>query len=749
MAEGNNEIKTPETHSLKDYISLARNNLSVMILITLASLVIAVLYAINAKDIYRSTTTLKVSKPQGSILNSPIMPEFQDFGNDRFIANEIEILKTYNTRERVSETLIDSFYTTDKKRNFYLIRKKESDPDKSESEILSVPAIAEMLQSYVSIDQKRGLDIIEISAESPAPFEAALIANCYAVEYRYLNLEVNRNQLTFVKNFLLEQKNEKQRELDKAEDTLRRFQEKGGIIALDEQATLLISQLSQFEAQKNATQIDLMASDRVLSQYKKELSDQNPRLADYLTGLSSEAYFKSLQEQLVKLEVNRDIALANKMSVKDNQSLIKEYEQKIRELKEKLNDRIETIKAGIFASSPTEVKELSQKIIEEEVKNQALKISVGELKDIVQSYESKFNKLPKTAIELARYQRNRESLEKLYTLVEEKYQEALINEQSQPGNVLIIDNARIPDKPSKPNRTLIIIVGLILGIGMAMGFIFIKNYFDNTVKTPEDIQKRNINVLGWIPQFDGFTKNGITKDEFVITKKPDSVPSESFRTLRTRIQFSRLDKNSLKTILVTSSAPQEGKTVVTVNLGASFAQSNRKTLILDCDLRKPRVHNLFNSNRIPGLIDYLFGEVSLNAIIHNSELKNLDYITCGTIPPNPAEMLESNQMREFLTEMERIYDVILLDSPPIITVTDSEVLASIVDGTILVVSSETTEIELMEKSIELIRKDKSKFIGTVLNNFSYKSGYSSYYKYYYYYSNSPGSKIKKSSKKYT
>jgi capsular exopolysaccharide synthesis family protein len=149
------------------------------------------------------------------------------------------------------------------------------------------------------------------------------------------------------------------------------------------------------------------------------------------------------------------------------------------------------------------------------------------------------------------------------------------------------------------------------------------------------------------------------------------------------------------------------------------------------------------------LIDYLFGEASLNTIIHNSELKNLDFITCGTIPPNPAEMLESNQMKEFLTEMEKNYDIILLDSPPIIAVTDSEILASIVDGTILVVSSETTEIELMEKSIELIKKDKSKFMGTVLNNFSYKSGYGSYYKYYYYYSNSSGNKTKKSSRKHS
>jgi tyrosine-protein kinase Etk/Wzc len=125
-----------------------------------------------------------------------------------------------------------------------------------------------------------------------------------------------------------------------------------------------------------------------------------------------------------------------------------------------------------------------------------LKSKLGELEVIVRKYDDRFNRLPKSSIEFARLQRNRESLEKLYLLVEEKYQEALINEQSQPGNVLIIDGARIPVSPSKPNRILIILVGLIMGLGMAVVYVFTSNYFDNTIKMPEDIQKRNIALTG-------------------------------------------------------------------------------------------------------------------------------------------------------------------------------------------------------------------------------------------------------------
>ncbi len=432
------ETKDFETSSLKDYINLIRYNLTPVVLIIVTSLIVAILYAVNARDVYRAETILKVSKPQGNILESPLIPGFNEYGSDRFIANEIEIIKSYNTRERVAAALIDSVKRIKKEKDFFLILDQRK---KSPDNILPVPELAALLISNSEVNQKRGLDIIEITAESPSPYEAALIANCYAKEYMNLNLDINRNQLTFVKNFLSDQRNEKLEQLKEAEEVLRSFQEKGGIVSLDAQATSLIEQLSEFEAQKNGIQIDLMASNKILEQLKKELSQQNPRLADYLKSVSSESYLKTLQEQLAKLEVNRDLALSSKTSGVNIDPIIKEYDRKIKDLKEKLDQQIDVIKAGIFASSPEEVKDLTQKIVTEEIKNQSLSISLKELETIVDKYEQRFNKLPKTSIELAGYQRNREALEKLYTLVEEKYQEALINEQSQPGNVLVIDNA--------------------------------------------------------------------------------------------------------------------------------------------------------------------------------------------------------------------------------------------------------------------------------------------------------------------
>ncbi len=734
MAEDQQEdYGVHQTNTFKDYIRLIRANWVPVLLITLVGLIVASIYAINAIDIYKSTATIKISRPQGgSVLTSPLLPEFQEWGNDRFIANEIEIMTSYTARRMVAVTLIDSFYRDLNKSHYFVLKDTKLTENESDNNVKSVDDLAIAL-SDVSIDQKRGLDIIELSAVSPSPYEAALIANVYAQQYKKLNLEQNRDQLTLVTNFLDEQRKEKYDELNAAEETLRDFQESGGLIALDERASTLISVLAQFEAQKSATQVDLMASNKVLENLRKELQAQNPRMADYLTSLTSQKYITAIQEEITKLEINKQVALSKKDGLTEDSPVILEYDRKINELRKELDKELGVLKAGIFASSPEEVKELTQKIIAEEVKNQSLQTSIKELDKIVEGYEARFMKLPKNTIELARLKRNSEALEKLYLMIEQRYQEALINEQSQPGNVLIIDEARVAQFPSKPNRKLIIIIGFLLGAGLAVGYVFVKNYFDDTVKSPDDIEHRNINVLAWIPHFDSSIAGDQTV-QFIVDKLPDSIPSEAFRALRTRIQFSRINTESLKTILITSSAPQEGKTTIAVNLAGSFAHSKKKVLLIDCDLRKPSVHKLFEKEKVPGLIDYLVGSVKLEEVLMKSKIQNLSFISSGTIPPNPAEMLDSQEMRNFLKQLREKFDLIILDSPPIIAVTDSEILTSMVDGTLLVVSSENTEIDMMERSVELIRRENTQFLGTVLNNFSYKSGYGSYYKYYYYYS---------------
>jgi tyrosine-protein kinase Etk/Wzc len=736
MRNDNLGRKNTEANSIKDYIKVIRNNLFPVILITSIGLIVSIIYAISATNIYESVTTLKIAKPQGSVLDSPIMSDLQGFTDDRFISTEMEILKSFSIRLNVAKAVIDTFYNVKKQDKFYLIYNRALFKDKDGKKLLDAEDFAELLKEKISIDQKKGVDLVDITVSSPSSYEAALIANCYANEYLKENLSISRNQLTNVKDFLDEQSKERQNDLSASEDAVSKYKTEKGIILLDAQSQALITQMASLEAQRDAIKIDLIASDKILTKLKDELKKQDPKIAEYLESQASQSYYQALQDEVAKLQVNEDLAMANRNEKGDNSLIMKEFDNKIDELKVKLTSKLNIIKNGIFASSPDYVKELTEKILNAEIKTDTSKIQLNELVRIINSYERDFNKLPQTSIEYARLERKREADEKLFSLLEEKHQEAQINELSQPGNVVIIDNGRVLKEPTKPNRIIIILFGFMLGVGMSLGFVFIKDYFNNTIKTPEDLQDRNINVLAWIPYIEGMEIDGQKDHEFIVAKKPDSIPSEAFKALRTRIQYSKVEQESLKTIHVTSSTPSEGKTLISVNLAGTFAQLGKKTLFIDTDLRKPRAHTIFNVSKRPGLVDYLFNEATMEEIVHQTELSNLSFIASGTIPPNPSEMLASKVFKNFVELVKKQYDIVIFDSAPIIAVTDSEILSSIVDATILVVSADVTELEVMEKSVELLKKSSTSFAGTVLNNFCYKGGYGSYYKYYYYYSGS-------------
>ena len=230
-------------------------------------------------------------------------------------------------------------------------------------------------------------------------------------------------------------------------------------------------------------------------------------------------------------------------------------------------------------------------------------------------------------------------------------------------------------------------------------------------------------------------------------KNPKSVVSEAFRTLRTNIQFTNIDK-SIKTIVITSSGQGEGKTTVTSNLATSIAQTEKRVLLIDCDMRKPRVHKVFGVTNLEGLTNILMGEKNLTDVSFkgDQDIQSLTIVTSGPIPPNPAELLGSRRMSDFLQDMRDQFDMVILDSPPINLVTDSAILSTITDGTIMVVEVGKTDIEAAVSGKELLEKVNANLIGVVLNKIPTRgrSYYNySYYQYDEYYDDSEGSKRKK------
>lgn len=728
-----------ESKSVKHYILLVRNHLKSLIFISLLIVVLTAIYAIRAKDIYVSTVTIKITQQDQNILENTVGPRTDTEYLDRFISNEIGIISNYNTREIIAQALIDSFNNNKNKNLFYIVRAGDGLGGTKHNPL---EGIANQLKGAIRAEQNPGSDVIEISAESRSAYEAALIANTCAVEYQKINLEINRSKLTNIRKFFEQQSQEKLAELRIADDSLRNFQEKGGIISMDVQSSELLNQLAELGAQRDATQIELMTSNEVLKQYKFFLNKQDPQLVNYLENATSQAYITALQQQIAELQVNRDLAVSINNPNIDISNKVKEYDQRIGELKEKLKSTIAGIKAEGFSSNPEQVGRLAQQLVEEQIKNSTLSVKFSQLEALTKQYEQKLSVLPKTSTALSQYQRDRESQQQLFLLVNEKYQESIINELSQPGNVFIIGEGKIPDGPEKPNRKLILIFGFILGPILAFCYILIRDYFDNTVKTPEDLEKNKINFLAWVPQLIKKSSATFGKNEFIALYELDSPVSESFKTIKTRIQFSTVEHEQIKIILVTSPAEHEGKTFVSINLAGSFAQSEKKTLLIDCDLRRPRIHTIVGGDKKPGLFDYLSGNAKLEEIIREIKPNYLSYISSGSIPSNPVQILESKSMQNFLETIREFFDIVVIDSPPIVAVVDAEILAKMVDGTVLVISADKTENRVMLEAVDLIKNNTTPFLGAVLNNFKSKSGYGYYYKYHYSYSKS-SSKNKK------
>ncbi|AEB75386.1 CpsD/CapB family tyrosine-protein kinase [Clostridium botulinum] len=219
----------------------------------------------------------------------------------------------------------------------------------------------------------------------------------------------------------------------------------------------------------------------------------------------------------------------------------------------------------------------------------------------------------------------------------------------------------------------------------------------------------------------------------IVEKEPKSIAAEAYRTLRTNIQYSSFDKE-LKTIIVTSSGPSEGKSTTSGNLALSMAQSDRKVLLVDCDLRKPTVHKKFHISNEKGLSNYLVGEALFEEVIVKYN-ENLSLLPAGTIPPNPAEMVASKKMKSFLDSLKGKFDCVLIDTPPVIAVTDAQILSTVVDGVLLVAASGQAEKEAATRAKELLLKVNANILGVVLTKVPLNEGKGYGYSYYYYYGN--------------
>jgi tyrosine-protein kinase Etk/Wzc len=622
------------------------------------------------------------------------------------------------------------------------------------------------LRDRLIITPIRDTDMIEIRVTGPTAEEAAFITNTLAQAYSEKNRLESQEEVRQVKNFLDEQLTIVKQQLTESEEALKNFKEGEKVVALSDETEELIKKMAEFESLYNEALTEYN-SNRERLKYVNTQLDRSRQNFD-LNSIAATPYIEGFKKQIGELQGKKASMISRLLGAgvyRDDDPQVRKYDEEIDAVTKQLKEEITKLAAVEILNPVALSEELSSRKIEIEANLQALQPKVEALKRIVSDYDKQLETLPDKSLRLARLQRAAQADEKIYLMMQEKFQESRITEVGQLGQVRLIDPARPPQEPVRPRKKLNLILGFIVGLGLGIGLTFLFEYMDNTVRAIEDIEKIGVTVLGSIPMIKEEEavkrmkilpasmngKNGSLDSpearrmvsRLITHFAPKSPISEAYRTFRTNIQYTKLD-HDLKALLVTSPGPGEGKSTSVANLAITMAQMGSKVLLIDSDLRRPILHSIFNIDRRVGLSNVLVGRATIEEAAQATEIDNLFVMPCGTLPPNPSELLGSSAMKTTLEAMKQKFDIVLFDSPPIIAVTDAAVLSSQLDGVILVIKSGQTDREAAFRAYTLLKNVKTRVLGALLNGVHIESMYGSYYYYYhYYYYGKDGDKKKK------
>ena len=736
------------------------------------------LYTFLGHFIYESTAIVQVgTKPSAEVAFGSL--DVAGLTSTRNLMKEVNILKSRTIADDVIAKLKSNpVATLGGKDTLPILHKGENDP--TLSRYATSETIIERLAQDCSFDPNTGADVIYITDLSTNPKEAAIIANHFAQAYYENNLKASRKQLRTTREFLERTLQSKKLGLDAVEDSLRQYIELHGEISEEGQSTVRL--IASLDARKDEVEIEILTTKSLINNYQKRINEIRAILPPDLDARANESgkrilelvmsfEIQKLLEQIAKLETQRDVIREQNTNARD-QELVR---RKVDELTRQIDAARNQIKAKVTSSGIGEkaaydqvdiLKDLNAKILDAKIKLQALEVRLQAIMESLTKNEEQYKDIPRQNLEYARLQRSKMSLEEVYITIEEKYQSALVAEQSQFGYVDILQNATPAATFISPNIPKNLGFGFFAGLILGISLAFLINNFDDRVHKPDEIKKLGLSILTVIPIMDDQIRTvhgrphtptgtidgvrGTIKREFLSEEQPAgekaldpclitainpySRIADSYRRLRTSIQYWK-QSIPIRIILVTSGAPREGKSITSANLAVVFAQSKKRTILVDVDLRRPSIHTIFGLKLEPGLTEVMFSEVPLTSAIQTTFVENLDILTCGSIPLNPSELISSPAMSNILEELKSIYDVVILDSPPILLFTDAELLVSLADAVAFVVKGESTMLNDIEHAVDLVEGIKMNFAGVVYNHYVFNRLHRGYYHlhgdYYY------------------
>ena len=570
----------------------------------------------------------------------------------------------------------------------------------------------------VTVVPIRNSRLVDVKYRLSDPDLATKVVNAIAKNYIEQNLEYKFLASKEASDWLGERLAEQRKEVEAAETALQRYREQNEAISLEDRENIVVQKLTDLNGAVTQAKTDRFQKQALYNQLQSLVKEKAG--LDTFPAVLSNSYIQQQKGELAQLQ-SQHRQLSERLGEKHPDIL-------------KVRSAIELAQAKLDGEIGKVVQSVRNEYQAALAKENSLIAALNQQKGEALTMNRK-------AIDYGVLERDVQSTKQIYESLMQRARETGVSAELKSSNIRVVDRAERPQSPVTPRKALNLSLALVSGLMLAFGLAFFFEYVDSRIKSPDEITAYlGLASLGMVP---ALKPNSWTGHEPLISNGVPPNFAEAIRAVRTNVLFSSAEEGS-RSLVVTSTGPGEGKTLVATNLAISFAQAGQRVLLIDADMRRPRVHDMFKQRQEPGLSNLMVGHASPSAAIRKSGVSGLWVLTAGRLPPNPAELLGSKRFRDFMKSLGEHFDSVVVDSPPIMAVTDAAIAASSASGIVFVVGAEMTSRQAAKAAIDQLQRGRPSFVGAVLNRVELERNayyYSSYYRREYgqYYHQATGS----------
>ena len=578
---------------------------------------------------------------------------------------------------------------------------------KSDPQFSDATDIALALANSINVKPIRLTQLMSIGIEHTDPIQAAKIANTLVDEFIKLNKENKVGKLSDLHFYLEDEVQSTKEKLNIARQKMQDYRESQGTVSLEKDQDIGLQALIQAQSQYAQAESEAAIAKSIAEEMSNQLAANKP--LETIPQIAANPQIAALKQTLAGYEA-------------DLQGLLVRYLEGWPGVKD-LRERIASVRVSLAEAAQDALQSTLLAAEQADAKLQ-------KLTSLVQEREKAHLQLNEKRIQYDIESRNAEQLRSQYDLLLSRLEEVRISQRSHTSNITVVDNAEEPLEPVKPRVALTLLLSVFGGLLIGAGVALFVNFLDDSIKSQEDVESYlGLTFLGYVARIKGTQLSERGQESFF---NPQSVASESFRTLRATISLLPNGSN-YRTIAVSSTKSGEGKSLATSNFAIVCAQAGSKTLLIDADLRRPTLHEIYQLPNARGLADFLTKTKNLDDIIQKGSIPNLDFITSGPIPGNPSELLSSSEFTNFLDVARQRYDRIIIDCPPVSAVSDPLSVASRCDGIVFISRFNKIRREHARRTVQRLKEAGVQTIGALINDISAENSHNYYYYSDYYY----------------